>query len=84
MHEGDHVNAIGAINDLKEERVSGWKNGGGEERKDAYVGGFEVEVGCPEGHVRCEISHAYAEVAELVNLGWAWGTFRRSVAVLGT
>ena len=51
---------------------------------DAYVGGFKVEVGCPEGHVCCEISYAYAEVAELVNLGWAWGMVRGIVAVLRT
>ena len=31
----------------------------------------------------CEISYAYAEVAEFVNLGWAWGMVRGSVAVLG-
>ena len=83
MHEGNHVVAIGLIDYLKEESVSGWKKGGGEGGKDAYVGGFEVEVGCPERHVCCEISYAYAEVAELVNLSWAWETVRRSVAVLG-
>lgn len=76
--------AIGAMNYLKQEMVSGWKNGSGEGGKDAYVGGFKVEVGCPERHVCREISYAYTEVAELVNLGWAWGTVRRSVAVLGT
>ena len=72
MHEGDHVMAVGVIIDLKEERVSDCKNGGGKGGKDAYVGGFKVEEGCPEGHVGCEISYAYAEVAELVNLGWTW------------
>lgn len=47
--------------------------GGG---KDAHVGRFEVEVGCPEGQVCCVIRNAYAEVAELVDLGRAWETVR--------
>ena len=58
MQEGDNVMAIRAMNDLREENFSGWRNGGGEGRKDAHVGGLEVEVGCPEGHVCCEIRYA--------------------------
>ena len=58
MQESDHVMAIGAINDLKKERVSGWRNGCGEGRRVAHVGGLQVEVGCPEGHVCCEIRYA--------------------------
>ena len=84
MHEGDHVMAIWVKIDLKGEMVSDWKKGMVKGRNDAYVGGFKVEVGCPEGHMCCEISYAYAEMAELVNLGWAWGMIRGSVAVLGT
>ena len=82
MHESDHVMAIGVMIYLKEEMVSDWKHGDGESGKDTYVGGFEVEVSCPERHVRCEISYAYAEMTEFVNLGWAWGLVRGSVAVL--
>ena len=59
MQEGDHVTAIGAMNDLEVER--GLVVGGIEVvrgAKDAHVRGFKVEVGRPEGHVCCEISYA--------------------------
>ena len=62
--------------------VSDRNHGGGKSVKDAYVGGFEVKVGCPERHVCCEISNANTEMAEFVNLGWAWGMVRGSVAVM--
>lgn len=37
MQEGGHVLAIGAMDDLEDGRVSGWKSGGGERVGDAYV-----------------------------------------------
>ena len=57
MQEGHHVTAIGAMDDLEEERglvVGGVGSGG----KGAHVGGFKIEVGRPEGHMCCEISYA--------------------------
>lgn len=37
------------------------------------IGGFEVEVAGPEVEGLGEVGDAEAEVAEFVDLGWAWG-----------
>ena len=43
MQEGDNVMAIGAMNNLKEEKVSGWRNRGGEGGKMRTSEGLKLK-----------------------------------------
>ena len=43
MQEGSHVLAIGAMDDLEEGRVSGWKSGGGRGLEMRTLEGFKLK-----------------------------------------
>ena len=43
MQEGGHILAIGAMDDLEEERVSGWYNGSGQGEKMRTLEGFKLK-----------------------------------------